>query len=77
MNIKHGNGTTKLGPGVEINLTGDEVVRAIWAYLVAHNIHIDGPRTTRINNKLCQDAQIYVDPSGFVINKGIKISGRE
>lgn len=41
MLVTHGDGKTIWGPGVEITLTGDEVARAIDAYLVAHNIHVE------------------------------------
>lgn len=36
MEVKYGKGKTQYGPGVSIDLTGDEVVTAIDAYLVAH-----------------------------------------
>ncbi len=36
MEVKYGDGQTKLGPGVVIEMTGDEVATAIDAYLVAH-----------------------------------------
>jgi hypothetical protein len=76
MDIMHGNGTTEYGPGVIIDLTGDEVALAISAFLVAHDVHIVGPRTIRVNGDLCDTGCIYVDPSGFVIAHGEKISGR-
>ena len=76
MKVEYGNGLTEFGPGVEINLTGDEVARAIDAYIVAHGIHISGPRTISVNDQLCEIGKIYVDPSGFVISDGEKISGR-
>ena len=76
MNIKHGKGTTKYGPGVDIELTGAEVATAIDAYLVAHGIHVEGPRTVRLNQELCKYGRVYVDPSGYVIYNGTKISGR-
>lgn len=76
MIVKHGEGRTKYGPGVSIRLSGDEVATAIAAYLVAHGIHVSGPRTIRVNDELCEDGHIYVDPSGFVINDdGVKLSG--
>lgn len=53
--------------GVFIHLSGDEVAVAISAYLVAHAIHVSGPRTIRVNGELCDSGSIYVDPSGFVI----------
>lgn len=76
MKIKFGKGTTKYGPGVEISLSGDEVAIAIDAYLVAHDIFVFGPRTITINGELCKIGEVYIDPSGFVIKNGKKISGR-
>lgn len=75
MIVKYGDGTTKYGPGVSIELTGNEVATAIDAYLVAHEIHVDGPRTITVNGELCEEGQVYVDPSGFVIANGKKLSG--
>jgi len=75
MKINHGNGTTEYGPGVLIELTGDEVATAIDAYLVAQGVHASGPRTVRVNGELCAAGDVYVDPSGFVIADGDRISG--
>ena len=66
MNIQHSNGQSEYGPGVEINLTSEEIAIAIHAYLVSHNINIIGPRTINVNGILCKYGQIYVDPSGIV-----------
>lgn len=76
MKINYGKGTTQYGPGVEINLTGDEVAIAIDAYLVAHNVHVSGPRTIRVNGELCENGKIYVDPMGKVISNGKLFSGQ-
>lgn len=76
MKVKYGKGKTEYGPGVEIKLTGDEVARAIDAYLVAHGIHVSGPRTVTVNGDLCERGRVYVDPSGFVIADGEKYDGR-
>ena len=76
MNINYGKGETKYGPGVEIELSGDEIATAIDAYLVSHNVNISGARTINVNNKLIEEGSIYVDPSGFVISEGEKYSGR-
>lgn len=76
MKIRHGDGLTVYGPGVNIELTGDEVATAIDAYLVAHGVYVSGPRTISVNGELCEEGRIYVDPSGFVIYEGEKISGR-
>ena len=76
MEVKLGNGPTKYGPGVDINLTGSEVAVAIDAYLVAHGVVVRGPRTITVNGELCDHGRVYVDPSGFVIHEGEKIDGR-
>ena len=77
MTIDTGNGKTVFGPGVEINLSGDEVATAIDAYLVSHGIVVRGPRTITVNGKLCRAGHIYVDPSGFVIANGKRWDGSE
>jgi hypothetical protein len=75
--VKHGPGRTEYGPGVSIELTGDEIATAIDAWLVARGIHVSGPRTITLNGNLCSFGRVYVDPSGFVIDAdGKKISGR-
>jgi hypothetical protein len=76
MKVKKGKGTTEFGPGVSITLSGSEVATAIDAWLVAKGIHVSGPRTISVNGELCEQGHVYVDPSGFVIKKGKKISGR-
>ena len=77
MKISYGNGSTEYGPGVNIQLTGDEVAIAIAAWLVAHGVHVDGARTVTVNGELCEFGRVYVDPSGFVITpEGQKFSGR-
>lgn len=75
MKVKHGEGKTVYGPGVRINLTGDELATAIDAYLVARRVHVAGPRTVTVNGSLCESASIYVDPSGFVVFKGSRLNG--
>lgn len=76
MIVKHGDGRTEYGPGVSVELTGDEVATAIDAWLVAHGVRVSGPHTVTINGELCESGHVYVDPSGFVIADGEKISGR-
>ncbi len=76
MNVNYGRGTTEFGPGVSIGLSGDEVAIAIDAYLVAHGIHVSGPRTVTVNDDLCIFGHVYVDPSGFVVAQGRRYSGR-
>lgn len=76
MKVKHGKGTTKYGPGVDIELEPHEVYRAIMAYLTSRDVYISGPITTFVNGGQITGARVYVDPSGYVVRKGKKISGR-
>lgn len=66
----------KYGPGIDINLTGDDIALAISAFLVSQGVHVDGPRTITVNGELCKIGRVYVDPSGFVVFNGIKLDGR-
>ena len=78
MKIKKGKGTTEYGKGVDITLSGEEVARAIMTYLTSKGVHIYGARTITINGELCESGRIYIDPSGFCIDKkGKKWDGRE
>lgn len=76
MEVKYGEGTTEFGPGVSIELTGDEVAVAIDAYLVAHGVHVSGPRTITVNGNLCIRGRVYVDPCGYAIADGVRFCGR-
>lgn len=76
MRISYVNGKSEYGPGVNIELTGDEVAIAIEAWLVAQDVNIRGPRTIKVNGALCEHGEIYVDPSGAVIADGERYSGR-
>ena len=75
MEVKYGNGETEFGPGVLVEMTGDEVARAIDTYLYAHGIIIRGPRTILLNGALCTDMEMHVDPSGFVLTGDTRFSG--
>lgn len=76
MNVKFGDGPTEFGPGVSIEITGEEVATAIDAWLVAHGVHVRGPRTITVNGELCEAGEVYVDPSGFVVAGRKRLSGR-
>ena len=77
MKIKKGKGKTEYGPGVDIILSGDEVARAILTYLTARGVVIEGARTITVNDELCEKGRVYIDPSGFCIDKkGNKYNGR-
>lgn len=76
MRIEYGNRITEYGPGVSIDLTGDEIATAIDAYLVAHGVHVRGPRTITVNGELCMSGNVYVDPMGRVVKDGTLFSGR-
>ncbi len=58
------------GPGVRILLDGDEVARAIDHWLHACGVLVRGPRTIRVGDNRCEPAEVYVDPSGYVMFDG-------
>lgn len=76
MRVSHGSGRTEYGPGVQIDLTGDEVATAIRAYLVSHGVYVFGPQTINVNGELVEEGGVYVDPSGFVVADGVRYTGR-
>lgn len=76
MKVGYGNSKAGYGPGVEIELTGDDVATAIDAYLVAQGVCVRGARTITVNGDLCRKGRVFVDPSGFAIAHGEKWSGR-
>lgn len=76
MKVKHGKGKTEYGPGVVVTLKPNEVAMAIYTYLTAHDIHIQGPATMSMRGELFGKCRIYVDPSGSVIANGEGYSGR-
>jgi hypothetical protein len=53
MKVKYGEGTTEYGPGVSIQMTGNEVATAILTYLVARDVNISGSPTVLVNGALC------------------------
>jgi hypothetical protein len=64
--------------GNRIDLDGDEVAVAIDAYLVAHRVHLEGPRTIRLftpDDKFLfseVDVEINVDISGHIADNRVK-----
>jgi hypothetical protein len=75
MNVSFGHGKTEFGPGVQIDLTGPEVARAIYTYLTAHGVYINGAATITVNGELCEYGGVYVDPSGKVVANGEGYNG--
>lgn len=72
MKIKQDKEPATFGPGVSIELKGDEIALAIEAWLVAKGVHVRGSRTITVNGELCESGLVYVDPSGFVVAKGTR-----
>jgi hypothetical protein len=75
MNVRFGDGPTQYGPGVSIELTGDEVALAIEAWLLAHNVRVYGARTITVNRELCEFGSVYADPGAFVMVDGARWNG--
>lgn len=76
MQVNYGRGATRFGPGVSIELTGDEVATAIDAWLVAHGVCVRGPRSVTVNGESCRVGLVYVDPSGTVVAGDERFFGR-
>lgn len=74
--IRHGDGTTEYGPGVLIEMSGNDVARAIDNWLYDQGVAVRGARTIRIGGELCKPATIYVDPSGYVSHGDCQWDGR-
>lgn len=74
--VSYGN-ASGCGPGVFIVLDADALASAIDLWLYSQDVIVRGPRTVRIDGRLCSNgrATVYVDPSGFVIKDGIKFNG--
>lgn len=75
MQMKRGKSETGYTSGTVIEMTGDEVATAIDAWLVAHQVIVNGPRTIRVNGSLIKHGEIYVDPSGRVLVTGNEVVG--
>ena len=74
--VTRGEGRTKYGPGVSIKLDGDDIALAIDLYLLSQGVIVRGPRTiTYDGEQLGNGCEVYVDPSGFVVDRGIRHDG--
>lgn len=76
MEIKMGESKSEFGPGVHIDLNGNELATAIDEYLTRKGVVINGARTTMANYEMCKNARVYVDPSAKVIHDGKVYDGR-
>ncbi len=77
MLVKQGKRRTEHGLGVCLELTGDEVARAIVAGLGVLGVHISGSGTLTVNGATCAFGCVNIDQPGFVIANGSKISSPE
>ena len=75
MKIQFSSKTENKAGGVQIDFEGKEIEAAIYAYLAAHNIQIDGLPSITINGELCKSGQLCVDGYGRVFDNGIEYSG--
>lgn len=76
MEILFGKEKTKYGPGVQIDLTGNEVAMAIYNYLTSQNTHVSGVTTITVNGELCEYGGVYVYPSGRVVTNSGTYNGK-
>ncbi len=76
MEIKRGGSTAGYGPGVLIELSGDELAAAVDRYIAQHGVQVKGPRTVHVNGLSCACATVFVDPSGSVVSGNCDITGR-
>lgn len=77
MRIETENATTEHGSGVSVHLDGKEVATAIDAWLTAHGIRINGPKTIMVNGQLCEQGHVHADSPSYLEVNGEKISGHE
>lgn len=75
MKIGYGEGKTKYGSGVSIDLSGEDLASAIDLYIYSKGYYVEGARTITVKGELCEQANVYVDPSGFVIYNGERYDG--
>ncbi len=66
MNIRHGSLEGEKGPGVVIDLDAREVLVAIHAYLLSHQVYLRGPFVVEVNGSSLKSAQVCVFPEGLV-----------
>lgn len=57
---------------IKIELEGAEVARAILNYLKSEGILVEGALTVKVNNSLCKEGVVVVDPSAKVQYKKIE-----
>ena len=75
MKIQFRDKTENKPCGVQIDLEGKEIESAIYAYLAAHNIQIEGLPSITVNGELCKSGQLSVDAYGRVFDNGIEYAG--
>lgn len=75
MEIKRGGGAYN-GPGILIELSGNELAAAVDRYIAQHGIQVKGARSVRVNGLNCACATVFVDPSGTVVSGDCDLTGR-
>ena len=66
MKISQPKPLTKYGSGVLIELDDHDLATAIEAFLAFKGVYIRGARTITVNGELCENAEVFIDPSGEV-----------
>jgi hypothetical protein len=75
MEVRYGDADTGDGTGVLVELTGNEIARAVDLLVYSQGVIVRGPRTVTVNGDSCRSGRVRVDPYGFVIAKGKKLRG--
>lgn len=75
MEIKRGGGAHG-GPGILIELSGNELSAAVDRYIAQHGVQVRGARTVRVNGLNCACATVFVDPSGSVVSGNCDFTGQ-
>lgn len=75
MHVGYGKVLTEAGPGIRVQLTSQEVEIAIRCYLTAHCLQLHGDYKITIDNAPVGDAEILVEPAGYVVVRGKKMCG--
>jgi hypothetical protein len=79
---EHAHWLSKYGPGVVLSLDNNALACAVDLFLASQGFVVSGPRTICYYDRIGRafgpqvDAEVHVDPSGFVIARGKRWDGQ-